>query len=290
MSKLALGTAQFGLNYGVANTLGKVAPNEVQKILDLARKNGVYTIDTAASYGDSESVLGSIGLSDFQVVTKLSRLPTFELKIDEFVRKQLEGSLERLGLSSIYGLLLHNPEDLFNKGGKALLATLIELKSLGIIHKIGVSVYDPQELRRVMKIMPLDLVQLPLNLLDRRFERDGLLKVLHDQGVEIHCRSVFLQGFLLMSYENMPAKFHRWHKLLKDWESVKQKSSVRVSSLCLSYPLSLPEVDRVVVGVDNLGHLEELIRAEHEQLLDIDLSFLESHDPNLLNPSKWNIV
>ncbi len=287
---MALGTAQFGLTYGVANTAGKVPIREVQKILELARKSGIDAIDTAIAYGDSEDVLGSLGVSDFQVVTKLGGVLAGSQNVHSKVQAEVEGALSRLGSTSLYGFLLHSPADLFSKDGEILVATLISLKDMGLVRKIGVSVYEPEELRRVMQVMSPDLVQLPLNLVDRRFEREGLLNELHGQGIEIHARSVFLQGLLLMSLEDIPVKFHKWRELMKRWASVKQDTPVSPTALCLSYPLSLPEVNRVVVGVDNLGQLTELLSAECSEASNVDLSFLESTDPILINPARWNTL
>lgn len=290
LSKLALGTAQFGLDYGVANTAGKVPITEVCEILEFAKESGVDTIDTAMAYGDSEKVLGSLGVSDFQVVTKLGSLLADPQKVKGKVQAEVVGALERLGVTSLYGLLLHNPADLFGRGSEILMATLMELKDMGLVRKLGVSVYEPQELRRVMQVMSPELVQLPVNLVDRRFEREGLLKELRERGVEIHARSAFLQGLLLMPYEDIPAKFNRWHELMEHWDLVKQQSPFSPTALCLSYPLSLPEVNRVVVGVDNLGQLKELLSTECNEAPTVDLSFLESSDPILINPSKWNTL
>lgn len=287
MTKLALGTAQFGLNYGVANKAGKVSHQEVREIIALAKEKGIDTIDTAVAYGDSEKVLGFLGVSDFRVVTKLGGISAGLPELRDKVQAEVERSLERLGVRSLYGLLLHTPADLFSENGEALAATLIELKKKGFFCKVGVSVYDPQELRRVMQVMSPDLVQLPINLVDRRFEREGLLKELHDRGVVIHARSAFLQGVLLMSYEKRPKWFQRWHKIFKAWEVAKQKTPVSAAALCLSYPLSLEEVDRIVVGVDSLRQLSELLEAQRIEASDLDLSSLESSDPMLINPSKW---
>ncbi len=290
MSKLALGTAQFGLTYGVANKTGKLRLQEATKILQLVRECGIDTIDTAMSYGDSDRILGSLGVSDLRVVTKLGGLFADDAKVRAKILVQVAGAMKRLGVNRIYGLLIHNSADLFGKNGEILAATLVGLRDKGLISKVGVSVYEPEELRRVMQVMSPDLVQLPLNLLDRRFEREGLLKELHSQGIEIHARSAFLQGLLLMSLEDLPAKFYRWHELMKIWDSVKQSGPVSPAAMCLSYPLSLPEVDRVVVGVDNLGQLAELLIAECNGLPTVDLSFLESNDSLLINPSKWNTL
>lgn len=290
MSRLALGTAQFGSNYGVANKGGKVLYRQTQDILELAMKSGIDTIDTAASYGDSEKVLGSLGTTKFRVVTKLGPLLPASSSIEDTVQTKVKGALERLDLTSIYGLLIHNTEDLFGPNGKALVASLMRLKDIGLIGKVGVSVYEPQELRRVMKVALPDLVQLPLNLVDRRFARDGLLGELYDKGIEIHSRSAFLQGLLLMPLDDLPEKFHRWYPLFKRWDTVKQQSRFTQAALCLSYPLSFSEIARVVVGVDNLRQLTELLDAECQDAANVDLSFLESSDLTLINPSKWGAL
>lgn len=292
MNKLALGTVQFGLAYGVANKVGQVNREEVKQILQLARSAGIDTLDTAIAYGQSEQVLGELGVSEFKVVTKLPGVPEGRLNLEDWVEDQLFASRRRLGLSSIYAVLLHRSEDLLGADGSRLTKALEHLKFRGVVEKIGVSIYDPNELASVTQVMAIDLVQAPLNLVDRRLEVSGWLRRLHDQGVEVHTRSAFLQGLLLMPRSEIPDKFERWSSLWDTWHSTLSDLKTTATAACLSYPLSLPEVDRVVVGVDNIRQLQEIIQASSQETKGIHQTFedLRCDDPRLTNPSNWNTL
>lgn len=288
--KLALGTVQFGLNYGIANQSGQVKFSEVKDILDQCKKANIDLLDTAIAYGDSEKILGETGVSEFEVVSKLPSLPENCADIDLWIEEQLEESLKRLGVQSLYGLLLHRSENLLGRSGQKLINALTRVKSNGLVQKIGVSIYEPSELDEVMKLLRIDLVQAPLNVIDRRLETDGWLSRLHQQGVEVHTRSTFLQGLLLMPRKRIPAKFRAWTTLWDNWASALKEKNLSAVAVCLSYPLSLQEVDRVVVGVNSVDELKVLIGASQIQLPPYDFSFMISEDQMLINPSNWSAL
>jgi len=290
MSKLALGTAQFGLNYGVANLSGQVSLPEAKKILELAQKAKIQLLDTAIAYGDSEEILGEIGVSKFHVVSKLPYPPQNHTNIDSWVEKQVEISLTRLGIKSLYGLLLHRSQSLLGVAGKKLINALNRVQSCGLVNKVGLSIYDPPELDKVMHLMRVDLVQAPLNLIDRRLESSGWLSRLHQEGVEIHTRSAFLQGLLLMPHNKIPSKFRAWDNLWGNWSKQLEGSKVSAAAVCLSYPMSLTEVDRVVVGVDSLDQFKSIVAASQIQPVQQDLSFMISEDEMLIKPSNWSLL
>lgn len=288
MRKLALGTVQFGSKYGVANHGGRVSLLQVKKILEQASKTGVCLLDTAISYGDSEERLGKIGVNEFNIVSKLPALPEGQIDIDSWVEKQVDGSLRRLRVPFLHGLLLHRPRDLLGDARKSLIGALGRLKLNGLVKKVGVSIYDPAELDDVMNLLQIDIVQGPLNIIDRRLETSGWLSKLHQEGVEIHTRSAFLQGLLLMSRDNIPAKFEAWKDLWDRWTTELQNKNISAAAVCLSYPLSLMEVDRVILGVDSIHQFTELIAASKVKLPKHDFSFMTSEDQMLINPSSWS--
>jgi len=288
MMKIALGTVQFGLDYGVANEDGQVRATEVQQILSESKKSGIDTLDTAIAYGTSEEVLGKVGIDGFRVVTKLPSLPTNNGDVFRWVRDQVEASLARLGQKKLYGLLLHRPEDLSGSRGGQLIQALADLKDVGIVQKIGVSIYSPDELEMVCKKINIDLVQAPLNVVDRRMETSGWLDRLKSDGVEIHTRSVFLQGLLLMERSKIPMKFSRWSNMWNIWQENLRELGVTPLEACLSYPLSLDQVDQVMVGVDSAKHLQDIISAASSVDHVPDTSFMLSNDKNLINPYNWN--
>jgi len=288
MMKIALGTVQFGLDYGVANEDGQVRATEVQQILSESKKSGIDTLDTAIAYGTSEEVLGKVGIDGFRVVTKLPSLPTNNGDVFRWVRDQVEASLARLGQKKLYGLLLHRSEDVSASEGSHLIQALADLKNDGFVQKIGVSIYSPDELEMVCKKINIDLVQAPLNVVDRRMETSGWLDRLKSDGVEIHTRSVFLQGLLLMERSKIPMKFSRWSNMWNIWQENLRELGVTPLEACLSYPLSLDQVDQVMVGVDSAKHLQDIISAASSVDHVPDTSFMLSNDKNLINPYNWN--
>lgn len=286
MSRLALGTAQFGLTYGVANKIGKPNSLEVNNILTFALQHGIKVIDTAINYGNSESVLGQNKIHDFDIITKLPGLPEDCLNIDLWVQRQVSSSFSRLGVKSIYGLLLHKPEQLLSSKGKQLFRALEKLKEEKKVYKIGISVYSPFELEALLKNYVFDIVQAPFNLVDQRLYKTGWMQKIKDRGIELHTRSVFLQGLLLMRKENIPFKFSIWNDLWQNWDNWLLDRDVTAIQACLSFPLSFIEIDRIIVGVDNLSQLTELRKIEANRLLT-NFPNLGCDDDNLINPSKW---
>lgn len=285
--RLALGTAQFGLNYGIANQAGQVLVNDAATILDCAAAAGLDTLDTAIAYGDSEERLGQIGVNQWQIVSKLPQLPDRSLDVSAWVRASVMGSLERLKVSCLGGLLLHHPADLLGSQGDALYAAMAELRSLGVVKKIGISIYQPDELDTLLEHMAFDVVQAPFNILDRRLIDSGWLGRLRDLGVELHVRSVFMQGLLLMPGALRPAKFQRWQPLWDEWERWLRAHQLTPLEACLRYVLSFNEIRRVIVGVDTPGQLKEIMTAASGNLPPVPAS-LQSTDVALLNPSNWH--
>lgn len=287
MSRIALGTAQFGLPYGVANKVGQVSRIEAKSILHHAYIHKIDTIDTAIGYGQSEDCLGEVGVKDFQIITKLPGVPDGCADIKEWVEEQLEASLSRLGVRKVYGLLLHQPEQLLGLNGNALYNALKSLKEEGLVKKIGISVYSPSELDLLTNNFHFDLVQAPFNILDRRFFITGWLQRLKDSGVEIHTRSAFLQGLLLLNRVAIPPKFLPWNGLLKKWHDWLDKNSISALQASLAFPLSFSQIDRVVVGVDSKSQLLQILSAESDSM-NTHVPNLSSEDENLINPANWS--
>ena len=287
MSKLALGTVQFGLNYGVANKFGIVEPSEVKKIFLLAKKSKINLIDTAIGYGESEKIIGKIGILDFNFISKLPAIPANCLDVDNWVEKNVKDSLARLGVKSLYGLLLHKPKDLLGSSGKQLINALKRIKSKNLVKKIGISIYDPSELDLVMHLMKIEIVQTPLNIIDRRLENSGWMSKLYKAKVEIHARSVFLQGLLLMSKQERPYKFNRWNSLWKIWDEWLKDNKITALEATIQHAISVSEISKVIIGVETKQQLEQIIIAS-KGVLQKTSSELNTNDIQLLNPTHWN--
>ena len=286
--KLALGTAQFGLSYGVANQNGQVDLEAGRKIVRMATARGIDTIDTAIAYGESEQRLGEIGVGDFKIITKLPAIPAECVDISAWVSQNLTASLKRMNLSKLDGVLLHQPSQLLEKRGQEIYDALLQVQSAGLVNKIGVSIYSPLELNSIIQTFDIDIVQAPLNLIDRRLVTSGWLRQLHERCIEVHIRSVFLQGLLLMKRGEIPVKFERWSTTWNTWHNSLAQNNLSALTACLQYPLSLPEVNRVIVGVDNAAQLLELVDSHQINFPQHDWKSIACDDEELINPSKWN--
>ena len=288
MSKLALGTVQFGTDYGI-NSGVKVQPDEVSRIINYARNNGINLLDTAQLYGSSEKVLGDSNTQDFNVVSKTRGFDKEDIteSIANFVISDLNQSLKLLKRNSLYALLVHHGEDLLRPGGEIIFNKLQILKDKGLVSKIGVSAYIDNQLINIIDRFDIDIIQLPMNILDRRLIDNGLLNKIYSIGIEIHTRSIFLQGLLLMDPKKRPKIFDRWSNLWKIWDEWLYDNKLSALQATLIYMISLPEISRVLVGVDNKDQLQNIIKALKGNIPNIPKE-LSINDPDLLNPGNWS--
>ena len=286
--RLALGTVQFGLPYGIANLAGQVSRDETAAILDHAWVSGLNTLDTAIAYGESEQRLGEVGINQWQVISKLPALPETRMDVAGWVHESVKESLERLKIDHLRGLLLHHPQQLLSPYGGELYGALTTLKEQGLVEKIGISIYSPHELDAIWPHFQLDMVQAPLNVIDRRLITSGWLARLKQSGIEVHVRSVFLQGLLLMDEETRPASFSRWDALWQQWHRWLDEKSQTPLQACLGFALAQAEISRVVVGVDSLKQLQEILAIEEAHVVMAPAALMRE-DPDLVNPSQWGI-
>lgn len=286
MNRIALGTVQFGLHYGIANQRGKVSVDDAKAMLQLASNQGMDTLDTAISYGDSEKRLGEIGTNGFKVITKLPPVPIDCADVSSWVENQVAISMGHLGVTTVEGLLLHRSLELLGLHGPALYAGLQKLRDQGKVNKIGISIYAPSELDLLIPKFEFQLVQAPFNLIDQRLTQSGWMKRLSDHGVEIHTRSAFLQGLLLMDKVNIPPKFMPWHSLWDVWHNWLSFHGASALEACLGFCLAHPEIGKVVVGADNFEQLQQIIDAANKPI-KIGRPNLQNDDERLINPANW---
>jgi len=285
--KLALGTAQFGMPYGVANRSGKVSGEEVGRILDYARSQGIDTLDTAVGYGESEAVLGAHPLAGWRVISKVGAVPESCREIPAWVNAQVHGSLARLKIPGLAGLLLHAPHQLLGPRGEEIYAALADVRAQGLVNKIGISIYSPSELDMLNDRYALDIVQAPVNIFDRRLASTGWMSKLELKNIELHARSIFLQGLLLMAPSSRPEKFLRWSGLWEGWDAWLRASRLTPLQASLRYVLAQPEIRHAVVGVDSLKQLKEICLAAAGPAPEPPLEVLTA-DEGLLNPARWS--
>ncbi len=275
------------MSYGIANQHGQISLSEGSAILNYAKMVGMDTLDTAIAYGGSEQRLGEIGLAEWRVVTKLPPV-AYDQSASEWVHESLLGSLARLGLTKLDGLLLHQPRALLSEQGEEFYGALVELKAARKVEKIGISIYDPSELDALWPHFDFDLVQAPLSIVDQRLISSGWLERMAREGTEVHVRSIFLQGLLLMDDACRPAKFARWNLLWANLNSWLREHELSALQACLGFALSWPEIGRIVVGVDGLAHLQQIVAAATTTSASSVPDALSSKDPNLIKPSNWS--
>lgn len=287
--KLALGTAQFGMAYGIANQYGQVPLDEVRAILELAYTSGVTTLDTAISYGESETCLGQVGVEGWQIITKLPPLSQQSLEgltIREWVKNSCLASCDRLKVKHLYGLLLHRPQNLLEPRGDELYEALRAVKAAGWVQKIGISIYSPEELEQIYHRFPVDLVQAPFNGLDQRLVKSGWLTKLKKDGVEAHARSIFLQGLLLLSPMARPRKFDRWSNLWQELETWMKQAGISPLQACLGAAFHQLGFDRILIGIDHVQQLQEIISILQGRLPHWPEE-LSCNDLDLIDPRRW---
>lgn len=290
--KLGLGTVQFGLDYGISNHQGKTSLGEAANILQVAKSSGIDLLDTASLYGDSEVVLGqTMQGKTFQIVTKTPQFKTAKIKKEHAaqLKQAFISSINNLHVNSIYGLLMHHAEDLLAVGGEYLMDALIELKMAGGVQKIGISVYKQAQIEAILAKYKIDLIQLPINVLDQRLTSAGMLKSLKLAGIEIHVRSIFLQGLLLMKTESLDSHFDALKPQLLKYHHQLIDYGLSPLQGALAYANSIIEIDYAVVGVTTSEELIQISDAFNSLPKKLpDWAQFACNDERIINPAMWN--
>jgi len=288
INKLVLGTVQFGLDYGINNSSGKVKLDEVFDILDEAFKRNVRILDSAKAYGDAHSVIGLYHKSrpnnKFQIITKLPH----EFNSAE-VEKEILEYCKELNIERLNTLMFHSYDSY--KKNETIISTLFNLKANGLIEKLGVSIYDNVQANNVIKDKWIDLIQLPFNLLDNRFLRSDILKYAKNEGKEVHSRSAFLQGLFFMDRNSSVKHFNSLKNQIGELDKISENFNIPIQKLALAYCIKQPEIDKVLIGVDGLNQLKsnlDLIDYPNLEQAFFEIDKIKVENENLLNPSKWN--
>lgn len=291
-NKLGLGTAQFGLDYGISNIIGKNTHDEITEILKHAANLGLQLLDTSPDYGNSEDALGKCitKTTKFKIITKT---PVFgngnitQKSVDYLIECFMQ-SLKNLKCKKLYGLLIHEANNLLVKDGMLLVKAMEGLKDKGLIDKIGVSVYSPSQIDALLDMFKPDIVQLPLNVFDQRLIKSGHFMKLKKYNIEIHVRSVFLQGLLLMEKNNVPSWFNPIKHQIDDYFNYLTESNISPLVAALSFVRNIKEIDYVLVGVNSVQHLIDVVQA-YKNGIDEDFSRFAIYDEKYVNPTLWKM-
>lgn len=275
VSKLILGTVQFGCQYGI-NSVGRPSEIQVQEILQQCKKYGINRLDTSSAYGESEIVLGN-NIENKNHFNIISKYPKGDLSVS----KQFENSLYNLGVSSLYGYLLHHFSVYEHNHG--IWNDFLKLKQNGKVQNIGFSIYSPSELEQILKDgIPFDIIQIPHNIFDRSFE--PYFETLHYMNVKIHVRSTFLQGLFFKNRNDLPLKLQPLRKYLEGLDQYSKETGLSIEEIALNYNLQNPYIDGVLIGVDNKKQLDANINSVVEKPIEFNIKVKEKE---LLNPVNW---
>jgi aryl-alcohol dehydrogenase-like predicted oxidoreductase len=284
-SRIILGTVQFGLRYGINNQNGKPAIEQVFKMLELASERGVGILDTADAYGNATELLGEFNRLNpgaFKINTK------FKVG-QQSIEEQLAGSLLQLSADSINTYFFHSFDDFLNK--PELLSDLVSLKEKGLIKKTGVSVYGNDEFELAINTQGVDVIQFPFNLLDNRFQRGRIMVLAKEKGKELQVRSVFLQGLFFKPPKELPEKLFPLKPYLKTVSDIAYENNLSIENLALMYSCSQPEIDYVIIGVDNPLQLQKNLNACQQNISEevaVLINQIAVQETDLLYPKNWN--
>jgi len=292
--RLILGTAQIGMAYGIANRTGQPSAHKAREIVKTAWEEGITKFDTAQEYGESERLLGEsldvLGVAnEAKITTKLS--PTIDLLDKAKVRQAVKKSLHKLKVSQIFCLMLHREQqlDLLDKG---LASCLRDLKDAGLIKNIGISVYSPTIALRAIQSETINILQVPTNILDQRFEKAGVFQAAREKGKTIHIRSVFLQGLILMEARDLPQYMAFAAPLIQKLEALGVKYEMTRTAMALSYiKLRYPECD-VIFGAESPAQVRENCRIWNSfapgHFVKDALGMFSDVEERILNPTLWD--
>ena len=287
MNRIVLGGAQLGLPYGILNGGETLSSEEVARILDTAVDHGIDSIDTAIAYGQSESVIGETAQNRFNIISKLPPLPSEVSNVSEWVHMQVDASLARLNCKSLDALLLHRPQDLVEQHGAELYAAINSLKIKKIIQRFGISIYAPDELDGIIGKLDINVVQAPLNVFDRRIL--GVIDQLTARNIEVHVRSVFLQGVLIVSPKDRPQRFQPWSEHFAQFDTWVHSTGLSAMACCLGFALQQPGVAKLVIGTTSAESLTEIMNSVPNIHLEVPAD-LQSSSEQLIDPRVWGVA
>lgn len=287
--KIGIGTVQFGMPYGIKETGGLMSQLDVNAILARSLELGSHIIDTAPCYGFAEARLGKFDkLNMFQCLTKT--VPTTESTINRVsanrVLDAFKSSLKKIRLPACYGLLVHDCADLSKPGAERLIDMMFQVKAEGLVSKVGVSVYTAADVDVALSIFDFDLIQLPISIFNQSFLRNGYVKSLSQMGVEIHARSVFHQGALLMQPNDLPERLSGIAEPQKILCNKAKELNVSLEEFALGFLNSINELHVAIVGVNSVEELDALMQAKcTKALCDYEAFHLDDVEWN--NPANW---
>ena len=291
ISKLILGTVQFGLNYGINNFIGKLTEHEVFNLLETAYDLGIRTLDTAEAYGDSHKIISHFQKKSNNKFNIISKYSSSNIEYPRDIIQRIKVHCFDFNVNYLEGYLFHSYIDFknyFNKDPEIL----NKLNNSGLVKKIGVSVYSNDEIEELLKFKSISLIQLPFNLFDNEFQRKEILEKVKERNIEIHTRSVFLQGLFFKNINTLNSNFSSLKSNLEKINNLTQNYNVEMNSLALNYVVDKKYIDKVLIGVDSINQLTKNIESLNN-VFDTNIfkkiDSIQIENKKLLNPTNWKI-
>ena len=281
-SKIVIGTANFGNYYGKRRT--HINKSKAKAILQFAYSSGINLVDTASIYGKSEYILGFNDIKNFEIISKLPET-TNKINLEKFIKKSFNSTLNKTTKKYLHGYLIHNTKELQSSNRKIIISLLKKLKKQKKIRKIGVSVYEPDELNKILKYLKPDIVQLPVSILNQNFLKNNFLKKLKKLGIEIHARSIFLQGLLLEKKTTSLGEIFN-EKVKKIDKFCKNKKITRLKFL-LNFINGIKEVDKIIVGIDSVEQLKNIIKSIKNPIKVENYRKFAVSNKEVIDPRLW---
>jgi aryl-alcohol dehydrogenase-like predicted oxidoreductase len=290
MIKFVLGSAQFGFRYGATNNKEKISNKNILKILNLSSKKKIKYIDTSGQYGNSEKKIGSLSKIKFKIISKIPKIPKKTKNISEWIFLNTLKSIKNLKIKKLHGILIHNERDLMSGQKYEVFNALKKLKDIGLVKYIGVSIYDYNNLKKILFNFKLDIVQGPINIFDQRALRKDIYSLIKKKKIKFLARSIFLQGMLLSNKSFFLQKFKNFSKYYKNWykyENWLKKNNFSKLQGCLNFIKNCKNIDYVIIGFSSYSEFAEIVNTKFKKI-QIP-KFLKCHDARLINPQKWQV-
>lgn len=285
LEKILIGTANFQKKYGFFNK-SQVNYNELRRIVSSIKRKKIKGIDTAISYKNVDDLLGNIKISNLKIYSKIPKLPENCKNVENWVENQVKKSKNKLKIKTFEGFYLHNPSDLLSKKGVKLFKTLKRLKKDGIVNKIGISIYEFSTFEKINKDFKMDMIQIPFNIFDRRINLKKIAKIVKKENIEIHVRSIFLQGILLKEKNEISTYFNKWDNVLSRWNKWCFKNKLSKLQTCINFVFNNKIADKIIIGIRSTKEFREIIKCVEKKSKKYPKN-IYSKDLGLIDPRRW---
>jgi aryl-alcohol dehydrogenase-like predicted oxidoreductase len=298
LSRITLGTAQLGMKYGIANRDGQPTYETALEMLSSSEKYGVSTWDTSPLYGNSESIIGDYVRRyrpQVEISTKLPSLQSLGAltprQVRHLVESRLRTSLKNLAKECVEYYLIHDEND-FLTFGDALIDALSDLQAAGLIKRMGISVYSPDIALKALEIETFDAIQLPFNLLDRRFEEAGVLALANRRGATVFARSIFLQGLFFLTLAILEDRLPAATEFVQKVHALAEQSGRSVVELAFAFVNDHPAVSSLVIGMETVSQLQANVELQNQKRLtnnEREAIYRCFHNvpASIVNPTRW---